>query len=259
MIKKPCSLSPVLDGPLVSEGGGLMIRSVVIVWCTVVCIATSAQASVCLPPKVEKESPYRYVLTLADALSYAKSALDRAAATQGPSVGNFELLLALKLGKADLECAESQVAPFVGSLNKPIKLSAQVAAAVFSQLAKLQQRSVDEHKTLLDSIAAGQVKPGTVLERQAELVASYDEAWKNLIPAVIASTYALIEIEPATGLMSRLGLTRAQRDEILKALTSTFGNAVTGGMKAGQIPLIAAASALYQVVGDPKWKLRDSR
>lgn len=219
-----------------------------------------AQAGVCQPPTVEKESPYRYVLTLADALSYAKSGLDRTGpASVGSKPTDFDLLLGLKLGKSDFECARSQVGPFAASSNEAIKTSAKGSALVFSLLAELQQKSVAEHKALLDSIAEGQLKPGTALERQAELAASYDEAWKLLIPAVIASTYAVVEVEPTTGLMSRLGLTRAQRDEILLKLTSTFGDDVKRGMRAGQIPLTAAAAALYQVLGDPQRKLRDSK
>jgi hypothetical protein len=165
----------------------------------------------------------------------------------------------LKLGKADFECANSQVSPFVTSSNEAIKTSAKGAALVFSLLVDLQDKSVAEHKAALDSIAEGKLKLGSVLERQAELAAAYDEAWKLLIPAVIASIYAVVEVEPATGLMSRLGLTGAQRDDILKKLHSTFGNDVTGGMRTGQLPLSAAAAALYQVLGDPQRKLRDSK
>ena len=223
-------------------------------------LATSAQAGVCQPPTVEKDSPYRYVLTLADALGYAKSGLDRTAPSQlGQKPTDFDFLLGLKLGKADYECAKSQVAPFSASSNEAIKLSAQGVAIVFSVLVNLQQRSVDEYKALLDANAEGKLKPGTLLERQAELAASYDEAWKDLIPAVIASTYAVVEVEPSTGLMSRLGLTRVQRDEILQTLTSAFGNDVRGGMKAGQTSLTAAAAALYQVLADPQRKLRDAK
>ena len=220
--------------------------------------STPARAGLCQPPTVEMESPYRYIMTLADALSYAKAGLDRTApAAVGSKPTDFDLLLGLKLGKADFDCARSQVAPFAASSNKAIKASAEGSALAFSLLADLQQRAVAEHKALLDSIADGKLKPGTALERQADLAASYDEAWKLLIPAVIASTYAVVEVEPTTGLMSRLGLTRAQRDEILQKLTSAFGEDVRAGMKAGQIPLITAAAALYQVLGDPQRKLRD--
>jgi hypothetical protein len=219
-----------------------------------------ALAGVCPPPTVQKESPYHYLLSLTDALSHAKSGLDRTSpAGLGSRATDFDLLFGLKLGKGDFECAKAQVSPYVTSSNEAIKTSAQGAALVFSLLVDLQDKSVAEHKAFLDAAAEGKVKPGTTLERHAELAASYDEAWKLLITAVIASTYAVVEVEPATGLMSRLGLTRVQRDEVLKKVHSTFGDEVKRGMKAGQLPLVAAAAALYQVLGDPERKLRDSR
>ena len=219
-----------------------------------------AQAGVCPPPTVQKESPYHYLVSLADALSYAKSGLDRTApAALGSKASDFDLLLGLKLGKADFECARSQVFPFATSSHDAIKTSAGGAASVFSLLVDLQDKAVAEYKALLDSIGEGKLKPGTVLERQAELGASYDEAWKRLMLAVIASTYGVVEVEPTTERMLRLGLTRAQRDEILLKVHSAFGDDVKQGMRAGQLPLTAAASALYQVLGDAQRKLRDSK
>lgn len=221
---------------------------------------SEAQAGLCTPPTVQKESPYHYIVSLAEALTYAKSGLDRSGPSGlGPRPSDFDLLVGLKLAKADFECAKSQVSPYTTSSNESIKTSAEGAALVFSLLVDLHEKSVAEHKALLDSIATESLKPGTFLERQAELGASYDEAWKLLIPSVIAGTYAVVEVEPSTGRMSRLALTRAQRDEILEKLQSTFGNDVKKGMKAGQLPLTVAASALYQVVGDSQRKLRESR
>ena len=223
-------------------------------------VHSPAQAGLCIPPTVQKESPYHYIVSLAETLSYAKSGLDRTGPIGlGPEPSDFDLLLGLKLGKADFECAKSQVSTYTTSSNEAIKTSAEGTAFAFSLLADLHEKSVAEHKALLDSIGEGKLKPGTVLERQAELVASYDEAWKLLLSAVIAGTYAVVEVEPVTGRMSRLALTRAQRDDILQKLVSTFGNDVTKGMRAGQRPLTAAASALYQVVGDPQRKLRESK
>jgi hypothetical protein len=217
-----------------------------------------AQAGLCIPPTVQKESPYHYLVSLAEALSYAKSAVDRTRSSDSATPpSDFDLLLGLKLGKADFECAKSQVSPYTTSSIEAIKTSAEGATLVFSLLADLHQKSVAEHKALLDSIGEGKLKPGTVLERTAELAASYDEAWKLLPAAVIAGTYAAVEVEPATGLMSRLALNRTQRDEILQKLRSTFGDDIKQGLKAGQLPLTAAAAALYQVLGDPQRKLRE--
>ena len=223
-------------------------------------VDTPAHAGVCQPPTVEKESPYRYAVTLADALSYAKSALDRTSpATLGSEPTNFAVLFAMKLAKADFECAQSQVEPFVPSSNEAIETSARGAGMAFKLLAAFVQKTIDDHKALLDSVAEGKpLKPGTALEREAELAASADDVWKNiLIPSVIAGTYAVVEVDQTTGLMSRLALTRAERDQILQRLTSTFGDEVKAGLAVGQIPLMTAAAVLYKVVGDPKRKLRD--
>lgn len=220
-----------------------------------------AEGGLCAPPTVQKESPYHYIASLTEALTYAKSGLDRTAQSrQGSgSVGDFDLFLSLKLAKGDFDCAGSQVSAYATSSNQAIRTSAEGTTLVFTLLAKLQDRSVAEYKALLDSISEGKLKPGTVLERQAELAAAYDEAWKLLIPAVIAGTYAVVEKDQKTGLMSGLALTRAERDEILRNLRVTFGEDVARGLKAGQLPLTAAAAALYQVVGDPQRQLREPR
>ena len=219
-----------------------------------------ARAAICIPPAVLVENSYQYILSLTEALTYAKSALDRTIpARRGSVVDDFELLLALKLGKSDFECAKSHVSPYTASPHEVIKTSARGATAVFTRLVDLNDRSVKEYTAFLDSLGDRSVKPGTVLEKQAELGAAYDEVWNLLITAVIAGTYAVVEEDPSTGRMSGLALTAAERDVVLQRLISTFGSDVKGGIRAGQGLLLTAASALYQVVGDPKRKPRIQR
>jgi len=143
--------------------------------------------------------------------------------------------------------------------KKAIKGSAEGVAVVFLKLADLHQQSVEEYKTLLDSIDEKSLKLGTFIDNQAQRGADYDETWKLLITSVILGTYAIVEADPTTGLMSGLALTPAERDQILAELRSTFGQQVTGGMQAGQSSLVAAASALYGVIGDSKRQPREPR
>ncbi|MNI35273.1 hypothetical protein D3C73_892930 [compost metagenome] len=219
-----------------------------------------ALAGVCQPPTVHKDSPYHYLVSLTSALSYAKSSLDRASSIKPDSkTADFDLLFALKLGKGDFECAKLQVSPYSSSSNEAVNTSAQGAELVFSRLVDLQDESISDIKTFLDTIAEGKRQTGTILEKQAELATSYDEAWKRLIYAVIAATYAVVVEDPATGLMSRLALTQVERDTILNNLYSTFGDEVKFGMKAGQKPLMSAAAILYEVLGNPGYKLLNSR
>ncbi len=218
-------------------------------------IHTPAYGGLCKPPVVKKESPFAYMVSLTDALSYGKEALgrldpkDQQLKDPDPLTAHYDHLLGLKLGKADFECAASQVQPYEASSNDAIQSSAQGVALVFATLAVLNDKSVAEHKALLNSLAKGKAEPGTFLEREAQLGASYDETWKLLIPAVITGTYAVVEEDPATGRMSGLALTASQRDEILRKLRGTFGAEITKGMQAGQISLVGAAAILYQVIG----------
>ena len=57
-----------------------------------------------MPSPLHPASPYHYLVSLADALSYAKLGLDRTSSpvSLGSEPSDFALLLGLKLGTADL-------------------------------------------------------------------------------------------------------------------------------------------------------------
>jgi hypothetical protein len=199
------------------------------------------------------------MLSFTDALSYAKSAVERIPGETESQSSSYDLLLGFRLGKKDYECAESQVSPYIKSSNEAIQASSEMASMAFARLADLQDESAAQYKSFLDSIGEGNLKPGTMLDERAKLGASYDETWKILPMAATAGTYAVVEEDPATGRMSGLALTAKQRDEILQKLRSTFGNEITQGVKAGQISLVAAAAVLYEVIGNQPRKTRDSK
>ena len=235
-----------------------MRRAVLLTFSALALCVVPAESAICIPPTVVTDSPYHYIKSLTDALSYAKDALDRSASLQPRQGGDVDLFVAIKLAKTDYECARSQVSPYAASTNKAIKTSADGAAFTFDRLAQLSDRTVAEYREVLNSRSEGrQLKQGTLAERQAELAVAYDETWKMLITSATAGTYAVVEENPKTGLMSGLALTRAQRDEILRKLRTTFGDDVTRGLQAGQLPLTASAAVLYQVIGIQKRQLRE--
>jgi hypothetical protein len=192
-------------------------------------------------------------------MGYAKSALDRVPKSTKSQSSDYDVLLGLKLGKADFECAGSQVSPYASSSTEAIQLSAQAAALVFTSLVALREKSVAQYTAILNSTDGRGIERGTALEKQADLGAAYDETWKLLIPAALAATHSVVEEDITTGRMSRLALTATQRDEILQNLRFTFGEEITKGMKAGQISLVAAAAVLYHVIGNQNRKTRDSK
>ena len=221
-----------------------------------------AYAGLCTPPVVQPESPYGYISSLVEALSYGKSSIDRIVAED---FGNEKLssldglalhLFNLKLGKADYECAASQVLPYTESPNETIKTSAAGVAWVFLRLAELNEKSVVQLTALLNEAGEGKLKLGTALEKRAEMGKSYDDTWKLLVPAVIMATYAVVEKDPSTDRLSGLAMTTAQRDTILHKLLSTFGDEIAQGMQAGQPSMVGAGAALYHVIGLQKRRTR---
>ena len=186
-------------------------------------------------------------------MSYAKSGLDRfrkaSLDTKDRDVA-FSLLYALRLANADFECAASQVTPYSDDSRKEVQMSATAAALAFLKLAELIDEQRSYYKQLLDALPSRIPRVGSMLDKQAEHAASVDNAWKMLVPAAIAATYAVIEQDPATGLMSRLSLSASERDTILHRLRDVLGDGVTRGVQAGQMALVSAGAVLYEVIGN---------
>lgn len=217
--------------------------------------------ALCMPPEAKPNSPYHYLLALTNALGWAKSARDRLMQSHST---NKELLssitesiLAIKLADRDYECAVTILLPYKGSHHDVVKTSAKSAATVFSMLVELDKQFIAHYKKLLSLREADQ-DLGIYVEQTAELGAKADDIWKMLPLAAVASTYSIVEADPTTGKLAGLSLTAAQRAEILKKLSDTFGASVQKGMQAGQLSLEAAAGVLYQFLSDKRWKSKDS-
>jgi len=222
-------------------------------------IYTPVHAGLCMPPVVEKESLYQYLLTLTNAMGYTKSALDRIPKTMKSQSSYDDFLVGLELGKADFECAASQVSPYLSSSTEPIRISAQRATSVFASLVALQEKSIVQYAAILNSTDGRGLERRTALEKQAQLGAAHDETWKHLISAAQKATSSAVEADTTTRGMSGLALTANQRDEILQNLWFTFGEEITKGRKAGQLPLVAAAADMYHVIGNQSKKTRASK
>lgn len=223
-------------------------------------LVTVTAHGVCFPTTVtvQKDDPYSYIASLIDALADGKQGLEQLSGNgskQGYS-SDLNFLISLKKGKEDYLCAASKVSPYKKSKSEIIRSSAEGADMVFTLLAKHNNDIVTQYSANLNSLNDGTFKPGTVMEKSAELMSSYDSTWKMLIPSVIMATYAVIEEDPKTHLMSRLALTSDQRDEIKSKLRSIFGDEIAKGMQVGQPSVTAAAAALYSVVGDPQRQTR---
>ena len=226
----------------------LRAMSCVVVGCTMLACATSAQAQCYVLRQAVPDSPYEYLLAFAEALSDANDA-NKGVDEKSPPI---DLLIGMRRNRATYKCAESRVAPYQSSSDDAIATSAKGSTAAFAALAS-NQENLSKHLTqMMDQLAEGTFKPGTAAETTARLTTAGEDAGSLLITAAVAATFAAIAPDPKTGLMSRLSVTAVERDEILGKLRATFGVSVTKGVQSGQGRLVGAAAAVYKVLSDPQ-------
>jgi hypothetical protein len=223
--------------------------------------STSSLAGDCLVPEAHPDSPHAYLLTLIDALGMAKAASDRLNDQLTPKAdalaNSTQLMLNLKLSNSDFLCATQFVAPYKVSSVQPIRTSAEGSETVFTALVSVQEQHIALIKKLWNE-PHPESQTGSYMEALTTLGAKADDLWKTLPVAVIAATYAVAEVDPATGKMGRFTLTDAQRNAILKKLVSTFGTSIQQGMQVGQNYTDTSAAALYQFLSDKRWKTRQA-
>ncbi len=213
--------------------------------------AVAQAGSLCVPPTVERNSPHQFLVSMANALVYAKEGLDRVTEAD---TDLYSLVVVLRLQQSSYRCAASQVMPYEASSDSIISASAQATAGIFDRLSQVDDEFVSQAKVLLEP--DGSFSAGEMAERQAQTQADLEQTWKVLIHAVALGTFAVVRADPITGKMARLSLTATERDEILAILRSGFGRGVADGIQAGQPALHASAAALYQFLSNPKWQLR---
>lgn len=211
----------------------------------------SAAMAQCYVPSLtptEPNSPFSYASAFVEALSHAKEAETRAT----EKMSEVEMLVGLKRAKSDYECAVARLKPFTGSRVEAIETGSTAGVTIFETLAGLQDQKATHLVNMMNDVNDGTFQPGTAAETAAKIIASGDSAGQLLITAALATTYAVIELDPATGLMSRLAMTAVERDSLKQRLVATFGQTVVGGLTGGQSRLMAAAAVIYQVLNQDR-------
>lgn len=211
------------------------------------------QPPLCTPPVTKGGPEFTYAVVLTEALSWAKSSVDRGRSRElGTGVGVGDYIYALKLAQRDLECATWLLAPFVDSKIETIQTSALGSKVVFERLVKTNQEIVELLKDTVDGKVGSE---GTMAERLADINIRADEAWKMLPLATVAATYGLVD-RPSLGTNPRLVITAGERQALLRRLRETFGASIERGVEAGQLSIDAAAAALYGFLSDTRWTTR---
>lgn len=206
------------------------------------------------PSAPEAADPFAYLSAVIDSLGHVKEGRSHVMAE---SSAPAEFLYNAKAAQDGYACAASIIESFAQSADTSIALSARSLSLAYRSLISGDQAVVEELVALLDQADKGQPAGyGTMLNRLTELRHANDKIWRSLPVAVISATYTLPSFDngKATG---RFRITKAQRRQLTRALEEQFGSSVRAGIRGGQLPLEAAAGALYQFLADRKWHSAD--
>ena len=233
----------------------------------VLLLATWTHADGQISPKKEtrREDPYEYTVRLIESFNWAMSAESRKNPNKwdmGTLEGVAQVMVEIKLADVDYSYAVAMIEDFTLSKNETIQLSARGAHTAYTSLIEVDNSFIAELVKLYGpdlKASPRSFDPGALMDRMTDLQARRNQAWK-LLPLVAAAgaSHALVKTpERPEERLSRLTVTNVQRRDLLQRLEGTFGNAVKGGMKAGQDSLTAAGAALYEFLARPQWKAAD--
>lgn len=225
----------------------------------VLCLSTAlAQPStsygnLCVVSVIQKNSLFNFLVSLVDGLDNAQNSIRR---YNDESAGRpkdrtlSSTLSAIKMAKADLECAESQISGYRDSVHAPIRQSAQAIASLFSRLANLQGQTILEFQAAIDS-GPKDFNLKIFVARQATRIAAVDAEWQQLVPAVFRAASMASTNLSSTGPAPDLTLMSIQRAHIMKKLKTTFGEDVTKGPARDQKAVITAGAVFYETLNNP--------
>jgi hypothetical protein len=203
--------------------------------------------------EVQRENSYFFALALVESFSYAQTALDRAPEKQ--TADPTDLIAATRQASLDFDCAARLVEPYKSSADETIKTGAEAAHLAYSMFIKLNDDLLDLYKKALNGETAGRM--GDLSDRLAQNRVLRDESWRALPLAVAAATHALVELpSDPNQKLSTLKITATQRGKLKTKLREIFGEQITHGPKAGQIPLTASGALMYEFLNTPGWKTR---
>jgi len=181
------------------------------------------------------------MLSFADALQHARYAREEAEKAYSNKAGS--MLLHLKKARQEFACAMLQVAAYRESVNEGAKLSALGTIKVFNELYSVQGAVENEIKEALDGKTQ---KLGSQAERIAEFALASDSAWKSLVIAAIASTYAILD-EKHEGTLT---LSSKDRSLIVGQLEKTVGKKYRKDNRALEVTV----TQLVAFINNKKWK-----
>jgi hypothetical protein len=225
-------------------------------------LASDLEALCFQPARLAGDDPaYQYAATFIDALSYGKQASQRmssTAPTQGSSesflVAATRMLSDLELAAKDFECAASFMA---GQESYAIDTSSDLAAKATRVAGKSATmvksaylRLAENARSMagvVEEILAGRITMNQTPVRMAPIQTEAQEQWETVLYGVGPTTHLLVDPNPdASGYLSKLRITTAQRRDLVKRIDTAFGEVARKPPSEKTAPADATAAVLRQ-------------
>lgn len=184
---------------------------------------------------VATRSAFCLAISVVEALQAAHVAaltpLDTAGLSQNPVGLGSAMLYQSSRQRSGIEQALEVLRPYATSPDTAIR---GPALEVAQGLLNLRQVSFAADSALRDALDGIVGSNSQQAQRVADLQSRRHESARYLILAVIGVTYALIEADPSVPQRTRLRLTSAQRDELVRRLNASFGSDLRANPATGQ-------------------------
>jgi hypothetical protein len=227
----------------------------IIVWLLVAVVDAEA---ICMPTlRHPGDDPaYNYAVSFIEALTHGKEATKRLNAEPQAESGleaATRTLAALERVAKDFECAATLMAAeesYAVNDSSAISVEVQELARKSAGLSKLAYLSLADgtrsYAKLMDQVLIGHVRMNEVPGKAAKIMSQMDEDWRTIFSLSAAVAHVLVDPEPdAAGRLSRLRLTAAQRQDLIKRLDTAFGPAARKA-PANQIAVDGTAALLRE-------------
>jgi len=211
--------------------------------------AASAEARrLSSPDGVDKGEAVRFMESVIDSLLWAK----RASARVRPDDSGDRLLVALRHRRQDYQCAAKRLEPLAQSDDPIIGLAAATLAEYYGPLNDLNEDSISW------AAHASSIESDGLIKQLASLKSLKDAAEVSFVGVVARTPYALVQWGPQGRATGRLNVTSAERQQLLRLLTRSFGARVCSPNPGTMDAWEAAGHMIYRVLSDKRWSSVDA-
>lgn len=160
----------------------------------------------------------------------------------------------------EMNVAADIIQKHTNSNNELIKQSADIYYFVYSGVADSENNFINFMENYFNDPNNAIAKPGTHAAKFGEIGARMTEFWKMLPDNTMLAAYSIMDMKRTEdGKVNRLTISEEEREMLVYKLDNAFGEVVKNGIRAGQKPVEASASFLYELLAKSKWKSSDAK